>query len=376
MASACADVPGLTVAAALAVGSHERGELGPDVEWIRAGHPIPNEHSVEAAQRALEMARRVPPGEHLVVLLSGGASALMAAPIEGLTLRDKQHVIRVMMHAGADIHALNAVRKHLSAIKGGRLAATCKGATLTLAVSDVVGDDPSVIGSGPGVADPSTWRDAMALVERWGGRDEPAEPVMTLLQRGARGELPETPKPGDPSMARAEVRVIGGHRDALEGAQRAAEARGYHVVVLSEPVTGDARAVAQAWFERARAAALGVPRPACVLSAGETTVRVTGGGRGGRNQELALALAGALSSSGLTVAATSVGTDGIDGPTDAAGAIVDSTSLARSEALGLHRPERYLERNDSYAFFQALDDLLHTGPTDTNVGDLQVMLIQ
>lgn len=372
MASACVAVPGLTVATALAVGSHESGELAPGIDFLRAGHPIPDERSVEAARRVLDVARRVGRDEYLLVLLSGGASALVAAPLEGITLADKQRVIRVMMHAGADIHALNTVRKHLSAIKGGRLAAACRGQTLTLAVSDVVGDDPSVIGSGPGVPDPSTWHDALLLVERWGGGDEP---VLALLRRGARGEIPETPKAGDHEIERAEARVIGGRQDAVEGARRAAEARGYHVVVMPESVTGEARDAARAWLHQAMES-LGAPRPACVLSAGETTVRVTGDGMGGRNQEFALALVSDLDASGSTAAAASVGTDGVDGPTDAAGAIVDSTSGARAAALNLGPPERYLERNDSYTFFHALGDLIHTGPTDTNVGDLQVLLVR
>jgi glycerate 2-kinase len=345
------------------------------VDWLDAGHPFPDERSVAAGHRVLQMAAQVGPHEQLVLLLSGGASALVAAPLPGITLQDKQQAIRLMMHAGADISALNVVRKHMSAIKGGRLAAACRGSTLTLAISDVVGDDVSVIGSGPGVADRTTWRDALDSLERFGGADELVEAVLSLFRRGLEGEIPDTPKPDNPALARTEARVIGSRRDALEGARLAAVARGYHVVVLDEPIVGEARLSARPWLARVLSLLAALPRPTCALSAGETTVRVEGHGRGGRNQEFVLALADSVAMLDQAAVVASIGTDGVDGPTDAAGAIVDATSLQRAQKRGLGSPDQYLDDNNSFAFFDALGDLIRTGPTDTNVGDLQALLI-
>ena len=363
------------VAAALAVGTHRSVALPSRVEWHEANHPVPDARSLAAGRRALALAGGVGAGDTLVLLLSGGASALLACPLEGLTLDDKQHTSATLMAAGADIRALNTVRKHLSAVKGGRLAARCAGQTLTLAVSDVVGDDLSVIGSGPGVPDASTWSDARRVLLQYGGAERHRASVVDACERGLRGELPDTPAPGDPAMARSRAVLVGSAREALDGARREAERLGYTVVVRAEPVVGEARDVATTWFEDARRAVSESGRPVCVLSAGETTVRVTGTGRGGRNQEFALALVSLVASLGSRVAAASVGTDGIDGPTDAAGAIADSTTLARAAAAGLGPPQAYLDTNDSYSYFAPLGDLVRTGRTDTNVGDVQVMLV-
>ena len=339
-----------------------------------AGHPVPDARSVAAAEMVLQTARSAHERDLLVVLLSGGASALMALPAEGLSLDDKQRTVRLLLAAGADIGELNTVRKHLSAIKGGRLALACAGSTLTLAISDVVGDDLSVIGSGPTVADPATWSDALAVLDRRGGRAAYPETAVAILEAGERGALGESPKPGDPRLSRSSARIIGGRAEAIAGARQAARSRGYSVHVIEEPVVGEARVAGSAHVETIGRLLKMLPRPACVISGGETTVHVVGGGKGGRNQEFALAMARQLASLGPSVAAVSAGTDGIDGPTDAAGAIVDHTTLARADAAGL-APDRYLNDNDSYAFFQALNDLVRTGPTNTNVGDLQVVLV-
>jgi hydroxypyruvate reductase len=346
-------------------------EIGPD----QAGHPFPDERSVKSAQRALEIARSTSDGDLLVVLLSGGASSLMALPVGDLTLADKQKTVRMLLVAGADITELNTVRKHLSAIKGGQLAAAAAAPTLTLAVSDVVGDDLSVIGSGPTVPDPSTFEMALDVLDRRGGRDTYPPSVVDLLQRGLAGQIPETPTSDDARLARSTARVIGGKAAAIAGARAAAEAIGYHVHVVDQPVTGEARIAARTHLDLVGRVAGSLPRPLCVLSAGETTVCVRGKGRGGRNQEFALALAGSIGTLGANVVAASVGTDGIDGPTDAAGAIVDSTTMIRSEGAGVGTPSRYLDDNNSYAFFAALDDLIRTGPTNTNVGDVQIVLV-
>ncbi len=361
------------VARVLAVGTHREPDLPDDVEWHESSHPIPDERSARAAQRALAVAREVGPDQHLLMLLSGGASALLAAPVGGLSLEDKRRVVRGLLNGGADIHALNAVRKHLSLVKGGRLAAECRGRTTTLAVSDVVGDDLSVIGSGPGVPDPSTWHDALDAYRRWTRADDRLSHVEALLEEGTRGLRADTPKPGDATLARSTATVIGGRRDAMHGARQEAERLGYTVIVWDEPVTGEARVSAGEWVAKAREATEGATRPACVISSGETTVRVRGTGTGGRNQEFVLAAAALLSSWPGAVGVASVGTDGIDGPTDAAGAVGNASTVDRGEHLGLGAAS-YLDTNNSYAFFDALGDLIRTGRTDTNVGDLQILL--
>ncbi len=345
------------------------------VEWVDAGHPVPTDGSVRGARRALDIAGRTTSGDLLLVLLSGGGSALMALPAEGISLEDKQDTVRRLLESGADIYELNTVRKHLSAIKGGLLAAAAPGGTHTLALSDVVGDDLSVIASGPTFPDESTFAQALAVLERRGGRVAFPEPVVARLQAGAAGQVPETPTAGDPRMARADAVVIGPQRGALDDAARAAHAGGFTVLVVDEPVTGEARDAAVAHVRRLAALVRETPRPVCVLSSGETTVTVRGAGRGGRNQEFACAAAPHLDELGPRVVLGSLGTDGIDGPTDAAGAAVDSSTLARAAAAGLPPPEAFLRDNDSYTYFDALGDLIRTGPTRTNVGDLQIVLI-
>jgi glycerate 2-kinase len=348
-----------------------------------AGHPVPDARSVAAGVRALQIASGVQDRELLVVLLSGGASALMAVPAEGVALEAKRETIRTIMTAGGDITELNTVRKHLSAIKGGRLAAACAGGVLTLALSDVVGGDLAVIGSGPTVPDSTSWQMALDVLERRGGRSAYPPEIVALIENGVAGRLSDTPKPGDRRLARSVAHVIGGAADAVAGAQHAAHSAGYHVRVIDTPVVGEAR-LAAAWLaEEIAHVAVNAPRPLCVLSCGETTVRVTGRGKGGRNQELALAMlaAGPAALAALPPARSgrwlfsSIGSDGVDGPTDAAGALVDHTTATRAAARALRPAAAYLDDNDSYAFFAALDDLVRTGRTNTNVGDLQIMLL-
>lgn len=346
------------------------------VDPSNAGHPIPDAGSERGGRRALAVAESVDEHETLLVLLSGGASALMAVPAEGLSLDDKQAATRQLLRAGADIRALNTVRKHLSAIKGGWLAARTRGACHTLVISDVVGDDLSAIASGPTVGDASTFADALAVIRRFGGEDAYPPSVAARLRAGARGvaDIAETPKPGDRRLARSAATIIGSRPDAMAGAAACAAALGYRVVRIDEAVVGEARAAAAAHLHAAVAAAAGVGRPACVISSGETTVQVTGCGSGGRNQEFALAAAEPIASLSSPALLGSVGTDGIDGPTDAAGAWVDSRTLGGAAAAGL-RPATFLADNNAYAFFDALGHLIRTGPTGTNVGDLQVILL-
>jgi glycerate 2-kinase len=346
-----------------------------------AGHPLPTAGSVAAARRALDVARAADRDTVLVVLISGGASAMMALPVDGVTLEDKQQTVRLLLLGGADIHQLNTVRKHLSAIKGGQLAAASRARIVTLAVSDVIGDDLSMIASGPTVPDATTFRAALQVLDDHGGRAGYPRSVVQHLERGETGLVPETPKPGDSRLAHSSARVIGNRFTAVEGARTAAEGLGYRVHVVDEPIVGEARRAALPLVNAARLATAGdtraeaavMPRRVCVLAAGETTVTVSGAGKGGRNQELALAMLPHLGTLGEHVVASSVGTDGIDGPTDAAGALVDSTTSSRAARAGLVAGV-YLDDNNSYAFFDALGDVIRTGPTGTNVGDLQIIL--
>jgi glycerate-2-kinase len=374
MASSClAGVPSRP-SLAMAVAPGRPGAAPGGLEFFAGGHPVPTPGSLAAGRRALDIAGATAAGDLLVVLLSGGASALLECPADGVSLEDLQATTSRLLRAGADISALNAVRKHLSRVKGGRLASAVDGRTVALAVSDVVGDDLAVIASGPTVADPSTYADALAVLERFGGTDGFPRAVVEALREGLRGTRPETPKAGSAGLSRTTTIIVGALRDALEGAAREASARGYRVIVEPVPVTGEARLAAQSLLERVRRDATAQGPRTCLLSGGETTVTVTGPGKGGRNQECALALAGSLAGLPTPFVVASVGTDGVDGPTDAAGALVDNTTLDRARAAGLGDAGSFLRDNNAYAFFHALGDLIMTGPTGTNVGDIQVVM--
>jgi hydroxypyruvate reductase len=368
------------VRTAIGIGPGQPDSLPSEATWFDAGHPVPDARSVAAARSALQVAHRTADDDLLIVLLSGGASALMALPSGDLTLADKQETVRRLLKAGATIHELNTARKHLSAIKGGRLAAATPAPVLTLVISDVVGDDLSIIGSGPTMPDPSTFADALAVLDARGGRASYPAAVVSHLERGARGTTDETPKPDDPRIRRSVARIIGGRMTAVAGVIHAARSRGYEVHTIDAPIVGEARDAAVMFAGDLRQALVRLARPLCVVGSGETTVHVTGNGIGGRNQEFTLAMAPLLadlirSAPHETHAVFgSIGTDGSDGPTDAAGAIIDATTMTRAAARALD-PTAYLRNNDSYHFFSALGDLVHTGPTGTNVGDVQVALI-
>jgi glycerate 2-kinase len=383
------------VRSAVGIGPVRPATLPSAATWFDAGHPVPDERSVAAARHALQVAGRTSNDDLLMVLLSGGASALMALPVPDIALNDKQDTVRRLLKAGATIHDLNTVRKHLSAVKGGRLAAAAVAPVITLAISDVVGDDLSVIGSGPTMPDPSTFADALRVLDARGGRAAYRPAVVSYLERGVRGEVDETPKPDDVRMKRSIARIIGGRMTAVAGAAEAATRAGYAVHVIEAPVVGEAREAASGFAHHVRELMTRIPPPLCVIGSGETTVHVTGDGLGGRNQEFALAMlpfvadstrapvrsqdardgpATLSESQDIQMVFGSIGTDGIDGPTDAAGAIVDPSTSARASTRGID-PASYLRNNDSYHFFSALADLVHTGPTGTNVGDVQVALI-
>jgi glycerate 2-kinase len=329
---------------------------------------------VAAAAEALALAAATSrdADARLVVLLSGGASAMLAAPAAGVTLEDKIETARRLMHAGMAIGELNCVRKHLSDVKGGQLAAAAV-RTLTLAISDVhgpVADDPSVIGSGPTVPDPTTFAEALRIVR---AVVEVPPRVRLRLESGAAGSLPETPKPGDRRVTDSIYEVIGNRLTAVAGARHVAESLGYRVMVIEGAIEGEARDASRRFVERSLEIAAATSSPVCVLGAGETTVTVRGEGKGGRNQEFALAAASRVESFERDAVLASAGTDGADGPTDAAGALVDRTTLARAAAAGLDWMST-LANNDAYHFFEPLGDLIRWGPTGTNVGDVQIFL--
>jgi hydroxypyruvate reductase len=346
------------------------------IEVVEAGHPVPDAAGEQAARRILALARGLGPEDQLVFLASGGGSALLSVPAPQITLADKQAVTRALLRSGATITEINTVRKHLSAIKGGRLAAAAAPAPIvTLAISDVPGDDPAVIASGPTVPDPSTFADARSVLAM--RRITEPEAVVTRLA----GQAEETPKPEDPIFDRARFDLIASPQRSLQAAAAAAERRQIIPIVLSDRIEGEARQVALvhaaiAFQVRAGKFRVGghlVSSPAVILSGGETTVTVTGAGRGGRNTEFLLALAVALDHA-EGIWALACDTDGIDGTEDNAGAIVYPDSLARASARGISAQEA-LSANDGYGFFAALGDLVITGPTLTNVNDFRAVLV-
>ncbi len=350
---------------------HGVGPL-PRIEVVEASHPVPDAAGQAAAGRMLHLVQGLQPDDLVLCLISGGASSLLALPAHGVDLAAKQAVNRALLRSGAGIGEMNCVRKHLSAIKGGRLAqAAAPAQVVTLMISDVPGDDPSVIGSGPTVPDETTLDDARAVLARYG--IEPPATVAAWLHDPAA----ETPKPGDPAFARTRTAMIATPQAALEAAAAVARAAGITPVILGDAIEGEASEVARVMAGIARqAAAHGQPAPApCVLiSGGETTVTVRGAGRGGRNAEFLLALAVALDGH-PGIHAIAGDTDGIDGTEDNAGALLDPGSPARAAALGLRARDR-LADNDGYGFFSALGDLVVTGPTRTNVNDFRAILIQ
>jgi glycerate 2-kinase len=347
------------------------------IDVIEAGHPIPDVAGFNGARRIMELARGCRESDLLFFLASGGASALLPCPAEGLSLADKQRTTEVLLKSGASIKEVNAVRKHISQIKGGRLAQMAAPAPLvSLILSDVINDSPEDIASGPTAPDSSTYGDCLNIIRQYDkGRRIPTR-VVDLLQRGAKGEITETPKPRDAAFEKVQNIIIASNGSALIAAQQRAQALGYKTLVSSNSLDGESRIVARSHsilVKEILRENRPVSRPACLIAGGETTVTVCGDGLGGRNQEFCLAAAMAID--GLDgVVVLSGGTDGTDGPTDAAGGIVDGTTIARGRAqkidAGIH-----LARNDSYHFLQATGDLLLTGPTLTNVMDLQITLI-
>jgi len=347
------------------------------VELNEGGHPVPDEAGVAGARRIARIAEEAGEDDLVICVFSGGASALMPLPADPLTLAQKQETTRLLLECGASIHEINAVRKHISGIKGGQLARLAWPATVvSLLLSDVIGDDLDVIGSGPTAADGSTFERALRILERYGILDSVPGAVRKRLEAGAEGRIPETPKPGAPELSRTQNLVVGSNLLAVNAAAAKARELGYRTMVLSTFVEGETRDVARVHAAIAKEIlTTGRPlkRPACVISGGETTVTIRGAGLGGRNQEFVLAAAIDLDGLPGTVI-LSGGTDGTDGPTDAAGAIADGKTVSRALQIGLTAGD-YLAGNDSYHFFEPLGDLLKTGPTHTNVMDVRVLLV-
>ena len=344
---------------------------------IESGHPVPDAKGVEGAAALLEMVSQAGPDDLILCLISGGASALTPAPASGITLTDKQDTTRILLGCGATIHEINTIRKHLSRIKGGQLCTAANGArVISLILSDVVGDDLDIIGSGMTAPDTGYFTNCRAILEQYRIWDSVPESVRQRIQTGIEGRISDTPKPGDPLFSKVVNRVVGSLSDALTAAEKEAGRRGFTPLVLSSMIQGEAREAAGflcAIAREIRSSGRPVVAPACLLSGGETTVTIKGKGKGGRNTELALA--GAMNLAGTNgIVLLSAGTDGTDGPTDAAGAFADGTTLSRAAVLGLSAGS-HLTQNDSYPFFLALKDLLITGPTRTNVMDMQILLV-
>ncbi|SPE38533.1 Glycerate 2-kinase [Candidatus Sulfopaludibacter sp. SbA6] len=343
------------------------------IELNECGHPVPDERGVAGAARIAQIAADAQTDDAVVCLISGGGSALMPLPAAPITLEEKQSVTRLLLACGANIHEINTVRKHISRIKGGQLARLAAPAVVeSLLLSDVIGDDPDVIGSGPTAPDASTFGDTAGILEKYGIYGKAPATVRERIEQGKRGEIAETPKPADPVFRRVRNTVVGSNRLALGAAERRARELGYRTLVLASEIQGETREIARMHAAIAREVVLaGKPMkaPACIITGGETTVTLKGGGLGGRNQEFVLAAA--MDVAGLAnVVVFSAGTDGTDGPTDAAGAVADGDTLRRNPEA-----RRFLDENNSYRYFESLGDLVITGPTNTNVMDVRIVLV-
>lgn len=378
MAGAVEQLLGDKISKGLVIVKYDHMEPLNQISIIEAAHPVPDENGVNGSRKLLKIAESASEKTLVLCLISGGGSALMTLPAPGLSLADKQDTTRLLLGCGATIHEINTLRKHLSLIKGGLLANAVYPATMAcLILSDVVGDDLDIIASGPGVADPGTFNHCIEIIDHYSIRDQLPEAVIVHLTKGVKGQIPETPKPDDPIFEKVSHVIVAGNFDALMNAQKKANDLGYQTLVLSSVIEGETRDIAgmhsaMAW--QVQNSGHPIRPPACILSGGETTVTLKGNGKGGRNQEFALACA--LKIEGLkNVVILSGGTDGTDGPTDAAGAIVDGRTIPRAMKLGLN-PKNHLNKNNAYPLFDQLSDLFKTGATNTNVMDLRIMLVR
>ncbi|MFQ5629230.1 MAG: glycerate kinase [bacterium] len=379
MAQTLEEILGANLTAGIAVTKygHAAGFHSEKITLFEAGHPLPDENGVQAAQQIRQVAKQAKANDLVLVAISGGGSALLSLPAKGLTLEDKQATTDLLLKNGADIREINTIRKHLSAVKGGRLAeAIFPAQYCSLILSDVIGDPLDFIASGPTVPDSTTFDDAFAICRKYALWEKLPARVRSYLEHGLKKAIPETPKHGNPFFAHGAAFLIGNNKQCADAALKQAKKMHYNGMVLTTGLQGEAREIAHLFPAIARDILnhkIPVAPPACIVCGGETTVTVKGSGKGGRNQEFVLAAAPGLS--GLPGAVLlSAGTDGTDGATDAAGAIADAETLARAKKLNLDW-QKYLANNDAYHFFQQTNDLIITGPTHTNVMDLQILLV-
>ena len=377
MAKALEDLLGNRIAGGVIVVKDKHGLPLKKIKVCEAGHPVPDQRGVHGTEQILSLVEKAGKRDLIICLISGGGSALLIAPAQGIALEDKQDATKLLLACGATIHEFNTVRKHLSRVKGGRLSQMAYPATVaSLILSDVVGDDLDVIASGPTVPDSGTFQDARKILKSYNIWDQLAPSVRSHIEKAVAGQKEDTPKSDNPVFNRCSQVLVGANLQALEAAGQEAHNLGYRPLILSSKVEGEAREVAKFYMAVAKEILDSnnpIEPPACVLCGGETTVTLLGDGRGGRNQEFALAAALAIDGWDHIVA-LSGGTDGTDGPTDAAGAIADGTTVARARESGWD-PKDFLQRNDSYRFFEKLDGLVITGPTRTNVMDMYLLLV-
>jgi hydroxypyruvate reductase len=377
MAAAVEEILGDRISRGVVVTKYGHVQPTRTIRVHEAGHPVPDEAGIAGAQAVLDHVKGLGSRDLALVLISGGGSALTPAPVNGITLAEKQALTKALLACGADIREMNTLRKHISRIKGGQLArAAAPARVFALILSDIVGDPLDAIASGPTVPDPRTYADALGIVDKYNLRQEIPASVRAHLEAGAAGRIPETPKPDDPLFARVKSVMVASNIQALEAAKAEAQRRGFQAMILSSFIEGETREIARmhaALALEVRASGNPLKPPTCLITGGETTVTLKGKGKGGRNQEFALAAA--MDIAGVPdVVILSAGTDGTDGPTDAAGALADGDTLPRATALGLV-PRAALDGNDAYPFFAHLGDLVMTGPTRTNVMDVRLVLV-
>jgi hydroxypyruvate reductase len=378
MAQVVEEIAGNHITGGLVVTKYGHGLDLNRIRLVEAGHPIPDESGVRAVRDTQALLTGLTPNDIVLSLISGGGSALWPSPAEGITLEEKQQVTQMLLRAGATIQELNGVRKHLSGIKGGQLARWASPArVISLIMSDVIGDPLDFIASGPTAPDTTSFNDALSTIRKYGVQPAPA--ILKRLEAGARGQIPENPKPGDSVFRHVDNQIIANNRLLVDAASKKARELGFNTLILGTELEGEAKEVARLLSVVGREIARSgnpVRPPACILTAGETTVTVHGNGLGGRNQEMALAWAIAAAAHPEQAAScfASVATDGTDGPTDAAGGLVDPLTCSRAVKLGL-KPSKFLEENDAYHFLTATGDLIVTGPTQTNLMDVQILLV-
>ena len=377
MAGAVEEILGDRVSRGVVVTKYGHVQPTSRIRIHEAGHPVPDEAGMAGAQAVLDSVQGLAPEDLVLVLISGGGSALTPAPVKGITLTEKQDLTKALLACGADIREINTLRKHVSRFKGGQLARAAQPArVVTLILSDIVGDPLDAIASGPTVPDPTTYADALAILDKYRIRGQIPGTIRSHLEAGAHGYVPETPKPGESLFARVRDLMVGSNFQALEAARDEALALGFTPMILSSFIEGETREIARMHVALAREVQRSgnpVRPPACLISGGETTVTLRGAGKGGRNQEFVLAAA--LDIAGLPgTVILSAGTDGTDGPTDAAGALADGETCGRALTMSLD-PRVALDTNDAYPFFETLGDLIITGPTKTNVMDVRLVLV-